>query len=58
MEVAEYKTLPESYGNLNPARHFIARARGNSMNGGKTPIKDGAYLGAGNILLIGLRVTN
>ncbi|MCK5785699.1 MAG: DUF3427 domain-containing protein [Candidatus Sabulitectum sp.] len=44
MEVAEYKTLPDSYGNLNPARHFIARARGNSMNGGKTPIKDGAYL--------------
>ena len=44
MEVAEYRTLPESYGALNPARHFIARAKGNSMDGGKTPIRDGDYL--------------
>jgi len=44
MGVAEYKTLPESYGKLNPARHFIAKATGNSMDGGKTPVKDGAYL--------------
>lgn len=44
IEVAEYRSLPESYGMLNPARHFIARANGNSMNGGKAPIKDGDYL--------------
>ncbi len=44
MEVAEYKSLPQSYGKLNPARHFIARASGNSMDGGKSPIKDGDYL--------------
>jgi SOS-response transcriptional repressor LexA len=32
------------YGRLDPARHFIARASGNSMNGGKNPIRDGDYL--------------
>ena len=36
--------LPEHYGRLDPARHFIARAKGNSMDGGKNPIKDGDYL--------------
>jgi superfamily II DNA or RNA helicase/phage repressor protein C with HTH and peptisase S24 domain len=38
------KSLPNSYGRLDPARHFIARARGNSMNGGKNPIQNGDYL--------------
>jgi phage repressor protein C with HTH and peptisase S24 domain len=32
------------YGRLDPARHFIARASGNSMDGGKNPIRDGDYL--------------
>jgi len=36
--------LPNSYGNLNPSRHFVARAKGNSMNGGRSPITDGDYL--------------
>lgn len=40
----EYRQLSESHGRLDPARHFIARASGNSMDGGKTPIKDGDYL--------------
>jgi phage repressor protein C with HTH and peptisase S24 domain len=35
--------IPSSYG-ANPERHFIARASGDSMNGGKNPIKDGDYL--------------
>ena len=43
-EAKEYRSLPYSYGQLNPARHFIARANGDSMNGGKTPIRDGDYL--------------
>ncbi|MFN5101043.1 MAG: DUF3427 domain-containing protein [Burkholderiaceae bacterium] len=40
----EHKTLPSTYGNLDPSRHFIARASGNSMNGGRNPICDGDYL--------------
>jgi SOS-response transcriptional repressor LexA len=40
----EQRTLPSSYGQLDPGRHFIARASGNSMNGGKNPIRDGDYL--------------
>lgn len=36
--------LPSKYGKLNPALHFIARARGNSMNGGSNPIHDGDHL--------------
>jgi superfamily II DNA or RNA helicase/HKD family nuclease/SOS-response transcriptional repressor LexA len=30
--------------NINPERHFLARASGNSMNGGKNPIHDGDLL--------------
>jgi SOS-response transcriptional repressor LexA len=30
--------------NLNPEKYFLARASGNSMNGGKTPIIDGDLL--------------
>ena len=40
----EHKALPVDYGRLDPQRHFIARATGNSMNGGKQPIRDGDYL--------------
>ena len=36
--------LPEKYGILDPAKHFIARAMGNSMDGGRRPICDGDYL--------------
>ena len=42
--VMEQRSLPLSYGKLDPARHFIARATGNSMNGGKQPIRDGDFL--------------
>ncbi|MBK1724437.1 DEAD/DEAH box helicase family protein [Thiocystis violacea] len=31
-------------GRLDPTRHFVARAVGDSMNGGKNPIRDGDYL--------------
>jgi superfamily II DNA or RNA helicase/HKD family nuclease len=40
----EYRLLGEGFGRLDPIRHFIARASGNSMNGGKHPIRDGDYL--------------
>ncbi|MGR8999771.1 MAG: S24 family peptidase [Gammaproteobacteria bacterium] len=29
---------------MDAERHFIARAKGNSMDGGKNPIKDGDYI--------------
>jgi SOS-response transcriptional repressor LexA len=40
----EYRSLGQDYGSLDPARHFLARASGSSMNGGKQPIQDGDYL--------------
>lgn len=43
-EQPEYRNLSVVHGQLDPARHFIARASGNSMNGGKNPIEDGDYL--------------
>ena len=43
-EEIEQIALPEKYGTLDPAKHFIARAMGNSMNGGKRPINNGDYL--------------
>jgi len=43
-EAEEYRQLGPGYGRLDPGRHFIARAMGNSMNGGKQPIRDGDYL--------------
>ena len=43
-ENIEYRTLPLSYGDLDPAKNFIAIAKGDSMDGGKNPIKDGDYL--------------
>ncbi|NTS78701.1 DEAD/DEAH box helicase family protein [Catenovulum sp. SM1970] len=32
------------YGNLDPTKHFLAHASGNSMNGGRRPILDGDLL--------------
>src|SRR5690554_3816900 len=43
-EAGEYRHLGEGYGRLNPSRHFIAQASGDSMNGGKQPIHSGDYL--------------
>lgn len=43
-DAEEHRTLPASYGSLDPSRFFIARAAGNSMNGGKKPVRDGDYL--------------
>ena len=43
-EAMELTRLPVKYGKLNPATHFIARAKGNSMNGGPNPICDGDHL--------------
>jgi superfamily II DNA or RNA helicase/HKD family nuclease/SOS-response transcriptional repressor LexA len=43
-DAEEHRTLPTAYGKLDATRHFIARASGNSMNGGKNPIRDGDYL--------------
>ncbi|MBA2960543.1 MULTISPECIES: DUF3427 domain-containing protein [Ramlibacter] len=40
----ELRSLPPTYGLLDPSRHFIARATGNSMDGGKNPVKDGDHL--------------
>jgi SOS-response transcriptional repressor LexA len=36
--------LAPGYGRLDPRRHFVARAIGNSMSGGKQPVQDGDYL--------------
>jgi len=43
-DAEEYRSLGDGFGKLDPDRHFIARASGNSMNGGKNPIRDGDYL--------------
>ena len=43
-DAEEYLPAPYGFGKLSPERHFIARASGNSMNGGKNPIVDGDYL--------------
>lgn len=43
-EATEHRSLGSKYGRIDPARQFIARASGNSMNGGKNPIRDGDYL--------------
>ncbi|MGL0927068.1 S24 family peptidase, partial [Vibrio vulnificus] len=40
----EVEYMPVDMANLNPQKHFLARASGNSMNGGKTPILDGDLL--------------
>ncbi|MBW0280658.1 DEAD/DEAH box helicase family protein [Shewanella xiamenensis] len=41
---AEQYCVPEGHGLLDPKRHFVAPASGNSMNGGKNPIQDGDLL--------------
>ena len=43
-EQSEQVVMPHGYGSLTAGKHFIARASGNSMNGGKSPILDGDYL--------------
>jgi superfamily II DNA or RNA helicase/SAM-dependent methyltransferase len=43
-DAEEYRSLGDGHGKIDPQRHFIARASGNSMNGGKNPICDGDYL--------------
>jgi len=43
-DAEEHRLLPSAYGQLDPTRYFIARASGNSMDGGKSPIHDGDYL--------------
>jgi superfamily II DNA or RNA helicase/SAM-dependent methyltransferase len=43
-DAEEYRSIGIGFGKLDPQRHFIARASGNSMNGGKQPIQDGDYL--------------
>jgi SOS-response transcriptional repressor LexA len=44
VDAEEHHGLGSSYGHLGPSRHFIARASGDSMDGGKKPIRDGDYL--------------
>lgn len=41
---AEMVALSEQWPGLDPTRHFLARASGNSMNGGKHPIHSGDLL--------------
>ncbi|QIR16240.1 DEAD/DEAH box helicase family protein [Shewanella aestuarii] len=43
-EIVSRIDLPAKYGAKNPDKYFIARAAGNSMNGGKSPIVDGDLL--------------
>ena len=43
-EISEMVNAPTGFGHLDSSKHFIARASGNSMNGGKNPIFDGDYL--------------
>lgn len=43
-DAEEYRSIGPGHGRLDPARHFIARASGESMNGGRNPIHDGDYL--------------
>ena len=43
-DAEEHRALPANYGQLDPTRHFIAKASGNSMDGGKNPIRDGEHL--------------
>jgi len=43
-DAEEHRTLPAAYGKLDATRHFIARASGHSMDGGKNPIRDGDHL--------------
>ncbi len=44
IEGAGGRVRVETGGKLDGKRHFVARASGNSMNGGKHPVRDGDYL--------------
>ncbi|PCI28451.1 MAG: helicase [SAR324 cluster bacterium] len=44
LEAVRLPQVPAPFDNLDPAKHFIARASGHSMNGGQHPIQDGDYL--------------
>ena len=43
-ESVEHRSLGQGHGQLDPSRHFLACASGNSMNGGKNPIRNGDLL--------------
>jgi superfamily II DNA or RNA helicase/HKD family nuclease/protein-L-isoaspartate O-methyltransferase/SOS-response transcriptional repressor LexA len=43
-DAEEFRSLDQEHGRLDPAKHFIAPASGNSMDGGRHPIHDGDYL--------------
>ncbi len=43
-EEPEYRSIGMGHGRIEPTRHFVARASGDSMNGGKNPVRDGDYL--------------
>ena len=43
-DAEEFRSIGEGHGRLDPEKHFIAPATGNSMDGGRHPIKDGNYL--------------
>ncbi|MEC5163138.1 MULTISPECIES: DUF3427 domain-containing protein [unclassified Janthinobacterium] len=43
-DAEEYRALGPKHGRLDPERHFLAHASGNSMDGGKHPIRDGDFL--------------
>jgi len=40
----EFKNISSRFGTVHPDRNFLARASGNSMNGGKHPVLDGDLL--------------
>ncbi|MCG6202418.1 DEAD/DEAH box helicase family protein [Psychromonas antarctica] len=40
----EYQDAPAGFGHLQTDNHFLAKASGNSMNGGKNPVQDGDLL--------------
>ncbi|MGB5444958.1 MAG: DEAD/DEAH box helicase, partial [Psychromonas sp.] len=40
----EYLDAPAGFGHLKAEKHFLAKASGNSMDGGKNPVKDGDTL--------------
>jgi len=44
IEADEYRKLGVNYGQLDPNKHFIACAVGDSMDGGDKPVRDGDYL--------------
>lgn len=43
-DAESFCAVSPSHGRLDPHRHFVARAIGNSMDGGKNPVHDGDYL--------------